>query len=342
MVYGWCLPRIIHYVVSLRGNNPGLLILISKYDYSDAYRRIAHSAGAATQTIAINGNTAYLSLQLTFGGSPNPPTWCMFSEIVTDLSNEISQCAEWNPSKLRSPAQPITPEPRRLSPEIPITHARPMAVVIPPTKSGGRVDGLINDLMNVFLDTPENCRRQPNVVPLAMNLASRPHAGDAEEPVPRRPILSIPKLEAEGRPEEIQTVLGWRITTHSLKVSLPDDKFRAWSDDVTRILAKRTCMVKELETLVGRLNHAAYILPTARHFLRRIQNGLSRQGGRRNHRLDPEALKDLLLWEGFVAQAHGGISMSHACAEQSVLVRRLPLRSGRQQYLGACLATANP
>ena len=74
MVYGWYLPRIIHYVVALRGQNPGGLILISKYDYSDAYRRIAHSDEAATQTIAINGDTAYLSLRLTFGGSPNPPT----------------------------------------------------------------------------------------------------------------------------------------------------------------------------------------------------------------------------------------------------------------------------
>jgi hypothetical protein len=91
MVYVWGLPRIIHNVVSLCGQNPGLLILISKYDYSDAYMHITHSAAAATQTIApINGNTAYLSLQQTFGGSPNPPTWCMFSEIVTDLSNEIS------------------------------------------------------------------------------------------------------------------------------------------------------------------------------------------------------------------------------------------------------------
>ena len=45
MIYGWCLPRIIHYVVALRIHNPTLLIFISKYDYSDAYRRIAHSSG---------------------------------------------------------------------------------------------------------------------------------------------------------------------------------------------------------------------------------------------------------------------------------------------------------
>ncbi|KAI2490832.1 hypothetical protein MHU86_23742 [Fragilaria crotonensis] len=132
MVYGWCLPRIIHFIVALRSQNPMLLILISKYDYSDAYRRIAHSSCAAAQTIAVNGDTAFLSLRLTFGGSPNPPTWCMFSELVTDLANEIGQCDEWDPVETRSPAQPTTPEPSRLPAEVPITQARKMAVHIPP------------------------------------------------------------------------------------------------------------------------------------------------------------------------------------------------------------------
>ncbi|KAI2507377.1 hypothetical protein MHU86_7097 [Fragilaria crotonensis] len=93
------LPRIVHYIVSLRFRYPDMRVLISKYDYSDAYRRIAHSAEAATQTISINGNTAYLSLRLTFGGSPNPPTWCMFSELVTDLANEIGQCPSGTPKR---------------------------------------------------------------------------------------------------------------------------------------------------------------------------------------------------------------------------------------------------
>ena len=74
MVYGWCLPRILHYIVAVRLAFPGKLIFISKYDYSDAYRRIAHSAKAAAQMIAILGELAYLALRLTYGGSPNPPT----------------------------------------------------------------------------------------------------------------------------------------------------------------------------------------------------------------------------------------------------------------------------
>ena len=108
MVYGWCLPRILHYIVAVRLVFPAKLIFISKYDYSDSYRRIAHSAKAATQTIAILGELAYLALRLTYGGSPNPPTWCMFSELV---ANEICRCVAWDPRILHSPAQPVPPPP---------------------------------------------------------------------------------------------------------------------------------------------------------------------------------------------------------------------------------------
>ena len=71
-------------------------ILIVKYDFSDAYRHIAHSAQAAHQTISIVDNRAHMALHLTFGGSPNPPTWCTMAEVVTDLANEINHCPQWN------------------------------------------------------------------------------------------------------------------------------------------------------------------------------------------------------------------------------------------------------
>ena len=51
MVYGWTMPRIIHFIVALRLAWPLRTIFISKYDYSDAYHRIAHSALAVAQTI---------------------------------------------------------------------------------------------------------------------------------------------------------------------------------------------------------------------------------------------------------------------------------------------------
>jgi hypothetical protein len=94
MIYGWCLSRLIHYIVALRIKHPMSKIFIAKYDYSDAYRRVNHSAEAVAQSIAVFDGVAYVALRLTFRGSPNPPTWCLFWEMVTVLlywSNPVSQ-----------------------------------------------------------------------------------------------------------------------------------------------------------------------------------------------------------------------------------------------------------
>jgi hypothetical protein len=50
MIYGWCFSRVIHFVVALRADHPRTRIFIAKYDFSDAYCRVAHTARAAAQT----------------------------------------------------------------------------------------------------------------------------------------------------------------------------------------------------------------------------------------------------------------------------------------------------
>jgi hypothetical protein len=216
MIFGWCLPRIIHFIVALRIRHPGVRIFIAKYDFSDAYRRVAHSASAASQSIIVLASVAFLALRLSFGGAPNPPTWCSFSEMVTDLSNEIPLCEDWDPSKLHSPGQPETPTPKTLDDSVPFALGRPLAVNVP-TGVTGRTDSFIDDLIRVFLDTPDNRAKQPHAVPLAIFVANRPNAGD-DEPVPRRENLSAPKLVAEGTPAEIQIVLGWDLDARRLLV----------------------------------------------------------------------------------------------------------------------------
>ena len=322
MIYGWCLPRILHYLVALRLAYPSIIIFICKYDYSDAYRRIAHNSSAAVQTLAIHAGLAYLALRLTYGGTPNPPTWCNFSEIVTDLANEISSCLEWTPDATRSPAQPVAPPPMRLSASIPFQAGRAMAVEIPtPGPNVGRVDGFIDDLINTFLDTPENCRRQPHVVPLAsMHVTSRPHAGDGAEPIIRRPLLSMSKLLAEGSPAEIQIVLGWRLDTRRMLIGLPDDNFVAWSEDLDRLISEPRCRYEDLDQIVGRLNHSSFVLPFARHFMGRLRALLTP----RKHKscmvpVRAEARADLVLWDQILQRAHKGVSIN-------LIVTRRPTR----------------
>ena len=315
MIYGWCLSRVIHFVVPLRLAYPLLRIFIMKYDYSDAYRRVAHSPSAAAQSIIVFAGIAYIALRLTFGGSPNPPTWCAFSEMVTDFSNEIPLCGEWDHDSLRSPDQPETPEPTLLPDDLPIAKAMPMAVAIP-TKVTARSDSFIDDLIRVFLDTPWNRAREPHAVPLAIHVTSRPHSGK-DEPVKRREIVSQPKLIAEGGPAEEQIVLGWTLNTRLLLVILPFDKFEAWSRDLQEIIDTRKGTFGQLESTIGRLNHAAYIIPLSRHFLNRIRLRLKvRKHKNQELSLTQAEVDDFDLWVFFLVQARQGISMNQMTIRQ--------------------------
>jgi hypothetical protein len=182
-IYGWCLSRIIHYVVSLQGEFREKRIFVAKYNYSDTYRRMNHAASAVTQSIAIFGKIAYIALRLTFGGSPNPPTWCLFFEIVTGLANEILLCKEWDSEVLWSPAQPVTPIPITDPNDVPIRTACETAVCVP-VGSTARTDGFTDNLITVALDTERNNAREFHSVPLAIHVTSRPYSG-SDEPITR-------------------------------------------------------------------------------------------------------------------------------------------------------------
>ena len=313
MTYGWCLLRVIHFVVHLRVAHPRTPILISKFDYSDAYRRVSHHGSAAAQTILIVDGIAYLMLRLAFGGSPNPPCFCAFSEALTDLANEISS-STFDPSDFHIP----TVEADHLVP-VPYPHeGHPFQTAIPPafeisSTAESRKDCFIDDVINVFLGTERNVSLEGYTVPLAVHLMSRPHAGDDVEPIPRRPLLSPSKLKAEGRPAEIQICLGWGVNTRTMEVFLPEDKYKAWRSDLVRLRKKRTATLEEIESLIGRLNHASYVVPLSRHFLNTLRlrldpKVLSKPKQTFRFNVDEEA--DLGTWELFLQSANAGISMN--------------------------------
>jgi hypothetical protein len=124
-------------------------IFIAKHNYSDAYQRMAHSATAAAQSIAALLAVAYIAIRLTFGGTPNPLSWCLFSKMVTYLANEIACCSQYDPKILRSPLQPNTPEPMLSLNTVPLAKALPLAILVPVTHTA-RVECFINDLINCF------------------------------------------------------------------------------------------------------------------------------------------------------------------------------------------------
>jgi hypothetical protein len=178
--------------------------------------------------------------------------------MVTDLANEIALCNGWDPSTLRSLAQPVTPVPKlNTSNNSHFAIAQATAVAVPIT-STIKTDGFIDDLILVFLDTPKNRARAPHCVPLAVHTTSCPHSGP-QELIPCPNILGDAKVLAEGTPAELQIVLGWTLRTRQLLISLPDDKFDSWSQDLNTTIKLGKSTFGSLETCLGRLNHTAFL-----------------------------------------------------------------------------------
>ena len=76
--------------------------------------------------------------------------------------------------------------------------------------------------------------------------------------------ISLNKLFMEGIAKEEQTVLVWLINTRVLLLSLQFDTFKAWTNDVAKVVEDSNIMVEDIDSLIGRLNHESYVIPVSR------------------------------------------------------------------------------
>ena len=160
------------------------------------------------------------------------------------------------------------------------------------------VDGYIDDLLTITLDDPKLVTRGSQAIPLMCYVIFRPVHNN--EPLPRSDILSKAKLIAEGMPSEQKILLGRIINTRSMRISLPKLKALRWINEIDNLLRNRTTKHKELNTILGELNHAAFLIPLSRYFLNRIRHteSLAKKFGPQKLPLgtirDLELFKDML------------------------------------------------
>ena len=100
---------------------------------------------------------------------------------------------------------------------------------------------------------------------LAIDVTARPK--HTSEPIPHEDFEARNKLSAEAGLEEQKTVLGWLIDTRRLLLSLPNNKFVAWTEILSSVLARGTTTAKEMESIIGRLGHIGMAVPFVHHFL---------------------------------------------------------------------------
>jgi hypothetical protein len=333
--YGHAMSRFVHLVHHIRSRHPNSRILMCKSDIDKAYRRLHTAPRIASKCISAwttkesddSGSTTekFIGLLLTrlpFGSSPAPAEFSICSETVFDLAGDLLLCPKWDPSTLPSPYVDRLPPPERLPDDIPFGPALPADVHLPPSQKGG-VEGYIDDGAIAVLDTASNSRmvdRARQALPMATHLVFRPVAG-IDEPIPRPDPQSIRKLAAEGRLRELFVFLGWEVNSRTLSIALPHEKATAWIAAIHDAMSNPTISWDDAKTLVGRLNHVGYIIPSARHFLNRIRRLEYVANAHGRAMITPSAREDLALWILFLRRARSGLSMN-------LVVFRLPTTVG--------------
>ena len=80
-------------------------------------------------------------------------------------------------------------------------------------------------------------------------------------------MVSIKKLKAEAALSETKTILGWEWDIRWLIISLPSNKFIAWTRIIKDTIEKGFVSAKEFESTIGHLNHLMLVVPFGNHFL---------------------------------------------------------------------------
>jgi hypothetical protein len=318
-MFGFCLIRQIHYIVSVRLRHPTTRIFLSKSDWTKAYKRLhATPKICLASGSLLDSETLLVHLRLTFGGSPSPSRWSDLSEMGCDLANDLIRDPNWSSTEFLKYLPTTIPVPNRGDNSTPFQRAKPLAVEIPPNDAG-KCDVFLDDYLLATPDFGDQADRAAVLLPLIISLLARPP--DTNDPLERETLLSLKKFLAEGCPEEEKLMLGWLMNTRKLLVQLPDNKLKNWTAAIKRILKTGKVSPKELDTIVGRLNHAAGILPVARHFMGRIRFFLRQIQAKRYrssklHTLSEEVKNDLELWIKFLILIHKGISMNNLVVRQ--------------------------
>ena len=80
------------------------------------------------------------------------------------------------------------------------------------------------------------------------------------------------KLRAEAGPAETKVILGWDSNFRRLMISLPKNKFVAWTTNISQLLLNETTTAKELESTIGCMGHLALIMPGVHNFHSCLRN----------------------------------------------------------------------
>ena len=283
-------------------------IFLTKSDWKAAYRRIHNHPYIATRMMIQWEDKEFIALRMTFGGTPFPNLWNDLAECATDFANDLIRSDLPDSQFITSVLQKLPPSPVADAGEAPFATAQQMADFISFPDTLPRCDVFIDDNFCAFL--LRHWFRGRAILPFIIEFLGQPLA--PAEPLDRDACLSLTKFLAEATPEERKVILGWHLNTRSLRVSLPQNKVEGWSAMIHNTLASGKAKAKDLDTLIGRLNHLGFVLPGSRHFLGNLRHLLWKAQQRPHNFVNIRGMPklDLELFLDFIKYAGEGLSMN--------------------------------
>lgn len=126
--------------------------------------------------------------------------------------------------------------------------------------------------------------------------------------------------EKQAGPSTTIEFLGIVIDTVQQELRLPSDKLERLKTLTVQWQPRKTCTKRELESLLGTLQHACTVIPAGRTFIRQIITLLSVAKQPHHHiRLNNSFRSDLAWWRVFAAHWNGTALISNAHSKEVVI-----------------------
>jgi hypothetical protein len=105
-------------------------------------------------------------------------------------------------------------------------------------------------------------------------------------------------------------ILGWSFDFRRMTISLPENKFRAYSKAISEIIDRGWTSKGELETNIGRWVHLGQIVPPVHHFLSRLHYLKQRAENKPMRMVNKECNKDLKFLLTVLQKCQHGINLN--------------------------------
>ena len=125
--------------------------------------------------------------------------------------------------------------------------------------------------------------------------------------------IALNKLEG---PSTRLTFLGFELDSRAMVVRLPQSKIQELQSEIMVWKRKDSCLKKEMDSLVGKLSHAAKVVRPGKTFLRNLYQKLAETEQPYHHiRFNIPVKSDLMWWAMFI-QSWNGVSMLREYSSQ--------------------------